>query len=120
MNKRSKTTNIDRQKQEGNVISNKKDISDIMNQYFSSVGTSLAEEIEDSPNPLLSGEYHLNTRNSILKFSPLQVRDVREAIDKAKTSKGYGTDRISSYFLKLALPFIEDFGSSVQQILGNC
>ena len=34
-------------------------------------------------------------------------RDVREAINKVKTSKGYGTDGISSYFLKLALPFIE-------------
>ena len=108
MNKRSTTTNIDQLKQEGNVSSNKKDISDNMNQYFSSVGTTLAEEIEDSPNPLLSGEYHLNTRNSIFKFSPLQARDVREAIDKIKTSKGYGTDRISSYFLKLELPFIED------------
>ena len=107
MNKRSKTTNIDQLKQEGNVISNKKDISDTINQYFSSVGTTLAEEIEDSPNPLLSGEYHLNTRNSIFKFSPLRVRDVSVAIDKVKTSKGYGTDGISSYFLKLALPFIE-------------
>ena len=89
MNKRSKTTNIDELKQEGNVISKKKDIYDTMNQYFSSVGTTLAEEIEDSPNPLLSGEYHQNTRNSIFKFSPLWVRDVREAIDKVKTSKGY-------------------------------
>ena len=44
----------------------------------------------------------------MFKFSPLQVRDVREAIDKVKTSKGYGIDGISSYFLKLALPFIED------------
>ena len=61
MNKRSTTTNIDQLKQEGNVISNKKDISDTMNQYFSSAGTTLAEEIKDSPNPLLSGEYHLNT-----------------------------------------------------------
>ena len=107
MNKKSKTTNINQLKQEGNVISNKKDISDTMNQYFSSVGITLAEEIENSPNPLLSREYYLNTRNSIFKFSPLQVRDIREAVDKVKTLMGYGTDGISSYFLKLALPFIE-------------
>ena len=71
------------------------------------MGTALAEEIEDSPNPLLSGKYHLNPKSSSFKFSPLLVRDVREAINKVKTSKGYGTDGISSYFLKLALPFIE-------------
>ena len=99
---------IDQLKQEGNVISNKKDISDTMNQYCSSDGTTLAEQIEDSPNPLLSGEYHLNTRNSIFKFNPLRVRDVKEAIDSFKTPKGYGTDGISSYYLTLALPFIED------------
>ena len=60
--KRSKTTNIDQLKQEGNVINNKKAISDTMNQYFCSVGITLAEEIEDSPNPLLSGEYHLKPK----------------------------------------------------------
>ena len=107
MNKRSKTTNIDYLKQEGNVISNKKAISDTMNQFFCSIGTALAEEIEDSPNPILSGKYRLNPKSSSFKFSPLLVRDVREAINKVKTSKGYGTDGISSYFLKLALPFIE-------------
>ena len=78
-----------------------------MNQFFCSIGTALAEEIEDSPNPLLLGKYHLNPKSSSFKFSPLLVRDVREAINKVKTSKGYGTDGILSYFLKLALPFIE-------------
>ena len=107
MNKKSKTTNINYVKQEGNVISNKKAISDTMNQLFCSIGTTPAEEIEDSPNPLLSGKYHLNPKSSSFKFSPLLVRDVREAINKVKTSKGYGTDGISNYFLKLALPFIE-------------
>ena len=108
MNKRPKTTNFDQLKQEGNVISNKKDISDTMNQYFSSVGTTLAEYIEDSPNPLLSGEYHLNAGNSLFKLSALQVHDVRASLDKVKTSKCYETDRISSYYLKLVLPFIDD------------
>ena len=35
------------------------------------------------------------------------VREVREAINKVKTSKGYGIDGICRYCLKLALPFIE-------------
>ena len=88
MNKRCKTTNIDYLKQERNVIINKKAISDTMNQFFCSIGTALGEEIEDSPNPLLSIKYHLNPKSSSCKFSPLLVRDVREAINKVKTSKG--------------------------------
>ena len=40
MNKRSKTTNIDYLKQEGIVISNKKAISDTMNQFFLLHGNS--------------------------------------------------------------------------------
>ena len=61
----------------------------------------------DIPVQRMSGKYHLNPKSSSFKFSPLLVRDVREAINKVKTSKGYGTDGNSSYFLKLALPFIE-------------
>ena len=78
-----------------------------MNQVFCSIGTAIAEEIEDSLNPLLSGKHHLNPKSSSSEFSPLLVRDVQEAVNMVKTSKGYGTDGISSYFVKLALPFIE-------------
>ena len=96
MHTRSKTTNIDHLKQEGNVISNKKAISDAMNQYFCPIVATLAEEIEDSPNPLLLGEYHLYPISSRFKFSPLLARDGGETVNKVKTSKGYGIDGISS------------------------
>ena len=36
------------------------------------------------------------------------VQDIREAIAKLTTSKSFGTDAISSYFLKMALPFLEN------------
>ena len=108
MNKRSKSTNINLMKQDGKNISNKKEISDIMNKYFCSVGKALAEEIEDTPNPLLSGEYQLNQGNLMFEFKPIGLQDIREAIGKIKTTMGSGVDGISSFFLKVALPAIEN------------
>ena len=34
--------------------------------------------------------------------------DIKDAIGKIKTSRGFGTDNFSSYFLKLAMPYIEN------------
>ena len=36
------------------------------------------------------------------------MQEIRDAIAKTKTSKSFGSDSISCYFLKLALPFIEN------------
>ena len=94
MNKLSKSTNIDLLKQDDKNISNKKEMSDTMNKYFCSVGKALAEETEDTPNPLLSGEYQLNYGNLMLEFIPIGLQDIREAFGKIKTSKGSGVDGI--------------------------
>ena len=51
-----------------------------MNQYFSSAVKALAEEIEDFPNPMLSGEYQLNPSNLKVSFKPIRLEDIREAI----------------------------------------
>ena len=91
MNKRSKSTNIDLLKQDDKNISKKTEMSDTMNKYFCSVGKALAEEIEDTPNPLLSGEYQLNYGNLMLEFKPIGLQDIREAIGNMKTSKGLGS-----------------------------
>ena len=36
------------------------------------------------------------------------MQEIRDAFAKVKTAKSFGIDNISSYFLKLALPFIEN------------
>ena len=41
-----------------------------------------------------------------MKFTKINEQNIRDAIGKIKTSKGFGNDNISSYFLKLALPYI--------------
>ena len=35
------------------------------------------------------------------------MQEIRDALAKVKTTKGFGVDNISSFFLKLALPFAE-------------
>ena len=108
INKRSKSTNIDLLKDSGREIVDMQEISNTMNSYFCSVGKDLASKIEDAPNPMLTGEYNLNPDNRRFNFRPIVVQDIRDAMGKIKTSKSLGSDNISSYFLKLATPYIEN------------
>ena len=41
-------------------------------------------------------------------FKTIEVKEIRAAFAKIKTKKSFGIDNISSYSLKLALPFIEN------------
>ena len=79
-----------------------------MNEYFCSVGKDLVRNTEYAPNPLLSGDYNVNPKEKCFRLKRIGVRNIRDAIGKIKTFKGLGTDYISCYFLKLAMPYIED------------
>ena len=78
-----------------------------MNNFFCFVGKDLADKIDPAPNPLLTGDYEINNYKTIFRFRTIDVQEIRDAIATVKTAKSFGTDNISSYFLKLALPFIE-------------
>lgn len=106
--KRSKSSNIDSLKESGLETLDKKLISNTMNDYFCSIGKALADEINPAPNPLLSGGYEINKEKLKFHFKNIQVKDIRDAFSKVKTAKSSGSDNISSYFLKLALPLIEN------------
>ena len=54
----------------------------------------------------MSGEYQLSLR---YEFKPIGLQDIREAIGKIKTSKDSGVDGVSSFFLKLAFPVLDNF-----------
>ena len=48
------------------------------------------------------------------------MQEIRDAFATVKTTKSFGIDNISSYFLKLALPFIENslaflFNTSIEK-----
>ena len=108
LNKRSKSSNIDSLKESGSETVHKKDIPDAMNSYFCSVGKDLADKISPVANPLLSGDFEMNKAKAKFHFRTIEVQEIRDAFAKVKTAKSFGIDNISSYFLKLALPFIEN------------
>ena len=106
LNKRSKSTDIN-SLNVGNIeIVDKRVISNSMNSYFCSVGEELANKIEDCAKPLLTGMYTMNKCSTKFHFNNIQDQHIRDAMAKVKTSKGFGNDKISSYFLNLALPII--------------
>ena len=106
LNKRSKSITITSLTEGDIQVLEKKEISNTMNDYFCTIGQELADEIDQSPNPVLVGDYMINEGNKTMKFTKISEQHIRDAIDKTKTSKGFGNDNISSYFLKLALPYI--------------
>ena len=117
--KRSTSSNIDGLKELDSEIVIKKDISNTMNKYVCSIGKDLANDIDPVPNPLLCGNYEINDKKARFYFTAITIQDIRNAFAKIKTAKSFGTDCISSYLLKLALPFIENsltllFNSSME------
>ena len=119
LNKRSKSSNIDSLKESGSETVDRKDIPDTMNSYFCSVGKDLADKISPVANPLLSGDFEMNKAKEKFHFRAIEVQEIRDAFAKVKTARSFGIDNISSYFLELALPFIENsltfmFNTSIQ------
>ena len=57
---------------------------------------------------LLSGEYCVNKDKNRFSLKTIELKDIRDAFAKVKTPKSFGIDNSSSYFFKLALPFIEN------------
>ena len=85
-----------------------------MNKYFGSIGNELANEIPYIPNPLLNSDYTVNAHDSIFRFSEISAHDVAQAMTQMNPTRSLGTDKISSYFLKLAMPYVSN---SIAQLL---
>ena len=103
-----KSSDIDCLIEHNTETTSKEEISNIMNSFFCSVGKDLASKIDPTPNPLISGDYNVNKENVKFEFRSIKVWEIREAFANVKSSKSFGFDGISSYFMKIALPFIEN------------
>ena len=106
--KRSKSTSIVCLKESGTETRDKTDASTAMNNFFCTIGRDLADKIHPAANPLLSGEYEVNKDKTKFHFKAIELKEIRDAFAKVKTIKSFGIDNISSYFMKLALPSIEN------------
>ena len=79
-NKRSKSCNIDCLRDSGNGINNKKEISNIMNSFFCTIGEELASKIDATPNPLLSGDYFDTNNIARFRIRTIEVQEIRDAL----------------------------------------
>ena len=82
LNKRSKATNIKNLNVDGVEVSCNYDIANVMYDYFCSVGKDLAKDIPGIPNPLINGDYTINTDWSSFHSKEISSTDVENAIGK--------------------------------------
>ena len=85
-----------------------------MNKCFCSVGNDLANESPYTPNPLINSEYTVTAHDTTFSFSEISAPDVTQTMNQMKTTKSVGTDKISSYFLRLTMSYVSN---SIAQLL---
>ena len=79
-----------------------------MHSFFCSISKDSASNIEGGYDPLIFCDYFLNSNAAKFALKSIHAEQIREAIGKLRKSKSSGDVGISSYFLKSAMPFIED------------
>ena len=75
----------------------------MMKSYFCSIGTELASKIDNSSNPLLSGDYHINDKFGKFNFRTVNVQVVRDALAKAKYERALGRSKAEKCFKPISL-----------------
>ena len=84
-----------------------------MNKYFCTIGSDLADKIQPAAIPLLSGEFEVNKDRAKFRFKAIELKDIRDAFTKVKTTKSFGVDNISSYIVNsLTFQFNTSFETS--------
>ena len=78
--------------------------------------------ITNAKNALLESSINVNPGNLSFLFSPIVPQQVIKATNKFKTSRSFGLDLISSYFLKLGMPILASplsqiFNISMSQLI---
>ena len=108
VNKRSKTTNLSSLTVDGGSVTDSVSIANSMNEFFCNVGSELCKDIPNTENGLLKGEYAINPTNATFSFSPVVSKQVSLAMNKFRTSNGFGLDEISSFFLKIGMSILDE------------
>ena len=71
LNKRCKSINITSLTEGDIQVHEKQEISNTMNDYFCKIFQELADESDQSPNPLLVGDYLINEGDKTMKFTKI-------------------------------------------------
>ena len=103
LNNRSDITKI---KHDGKIIEDPGNIANIFNSYFSSIGETLAQNIQKSDKPFTDFLGPSNP-NSIF-FVPTHRNEILDIVSNLKNKKSSGVDGVNNVILKSILPSIVD------------
>jgi hypothetical protein len=102
--KTSKTTNVTSVKSNYQIFTNKDDIAETFNDYFSKIGTELSNRIPPSNKGF---EEYLEptaqdrpTVSAVFEFKSVSIDEVETVLSKLKVSKSSGQDKIPVKILK--------------------
>ena len=88
------------------IVTSGKDVAEVLNNYFVTVGSNLAEQIPNGPPNCCFKDY-LGTSNKILlTWKPISEEEVIDVLCALDASKSHGYDNLSVRLIKDAAPFI--------------
>ena len=110
VNKRGKSSSIDKLNIKETEIVDKQKISEEMNNYFASIGINLGRNIPDgTTNPI----DFVKKSNSTFKFKRIVTTQVHNLIMKSVNGKATGIDLVPNHLLKVASPVISPHLSEI-------
>ena len=87
-----------------NDITNRLDIANTLNNFFTSIGRNLAQNINYSGDK--NHSYYLKTYNKIFKFKEIEQENIKTVINSLTNKSSVGIDGISTILLKCIAPSI--------------
>ena len=102
---------------DGKILKDELEIANAFNNYFTSIGPSLANKFEQNNNYL---KYLNDAPNCRLYFEPVEEHYIIKIIDKLKNKKSSGIDGISNSLIKLSKHvFVKPLAIMVNQMLNT-
>ena len=92
-------------KQGEQIISDKKDIANKFNEFFTNIGKNLADKINDVPNKHFS-DYLVSKPNTKFEFQPVEIKEVNKIISQLDSKNSSGYDSISNILIKSIVDII--------------
>ena len=86
-------------------ISDKKDIANKFDAFFTNIGKNLADKINDVPHRHFS-DYLVSIPNTKFEFQPVEIKEVNKIITQLDSKNSSGYDGISNILIKSIVDII--------------
>ena len=125
--KASKSSSIKLLNENDNLISNPKIISNVFNNYFSSIGTKIEHKIPIVPGSFKdyfekkdkNGKLLINPLNASFFLSPTIPAEIETLIDALDIKKSTGPNSVPVFILKILKPFFSSWLSELINLSFN-